>query len=99
MNIHVGTDYHYCPDRDCNRKILSRADNMREHYKIHLRLPPSKRGNTSRTFEEFYGFIRGAFPKEVADKDIKRLEDWRKVGGHLKSENVPVGRRAGIQSR
>jgi uncharacterized Zn-finger protein len=94
--IHVGTDFHACPDPACSLRILSRADNMREHYKTHLQQPPSKR-TQPRTFEEFFAFIRAKHPEEVAEKEIERLKAWKRAGKHLKLEDnaVAVGRASG----
>jgi hypothetical protein len=93
---HDGTQYFYCPDPECekiDRAFRCRNDNLREHFKTHLRQTTTKR-NSSRSFEEFYGFIRRGFPAEDAEKYISKLEKWRAEDGHLKTENGIAGRRS-----
>jgi hypothetical protein len=77
---------HVCPA--CSRGFGGRADNLREHFKTHLRDTQGSR-NPSVPFEEFYRMIR-EYPEisqEQADKYVAKLESWRRQGGHLKSEN------------
>jgi hypothetical protein len=86
--------YHDCPDPMCTKKFRSRADNLREHFKTHLRRTPSSRTKLPRSFEEFYLFIRRAYPQDEAEKEVARLEAWKEDGGHLKSETTGgTGRR------
>lgn len=87
---HDGTRYYYCPDPECekiDRAFKCRNDNLREHFKTHLRETTTKR-NSSRSFEEFYAYIRGAFSTEDADIYISKLEKWRTEGGHLKTQTA-----------
>jgi hypothetical protein len=94
-DTHTGTNWYSCPDPECEKKFRSRADNLREHFKTHLRETSAKR-NISRTFEEFYAYIRAEQSSEEADKNIAKLEKWRADGGHLQSENVQqAGRSTG----
>jgi hypothetical protein len=93
---HDGTQYFYCPDPECekiDRAFRCRNDNLREHFKTHLRQTTTKR-NSSRSFEEFYEYIRRGFPAEDADKYISKLEKWRAEGGHLKTDNGTAGCRS-----
>jgi hypothetical protein len=84
--IHTSVENHVCPDPECGKKFRARADNLREHFKTHLRETSCKR-NTSRTFEQFYRFIRDMYGAE-GDKSIEKLEKWRIAGGHRKSDNA-----------
>jgi hypothetical protein len=76
-----------CPDPDCRKNFGSRADNMGAHFRTHLTLSTTRR-NPFRTFEEFYGYIQNdkEIPQEAAERYIGKLEEWRRKGGHLKSE-------------
>lgn len=77
---------HNCPA--CNRCFGGRADNLREHFKTHLRETPASRTVRVR-FDDFYRMLR-EFPEisqKQADKYVAKLEIWRREGGHLKSEN------------
>jgi hypothetical protein len=88
--IHTSAENHTCPDPECGKRFRARADNLREHFKTHLRETSCKR-NTSRTFEQFYRFIRDMYGTE-GEKSIAKLEKWRAVGGHKKSDNAAVRR-------
>jgi hypothetical protein len=93
---HDGDQYYFCPDPECKkigRAFRCRNDNLREHFKTHLRETTTKR-NSSRTFEEIYNFIRSDFPAEDAEKYISKLEKWREERGHLKSDNGTASRRS-----
>jgi hypothetical protein len=84
-----GAVSYQCPDPDCPRSrgngFLARMDNLREHFKTHLR-ESSNRRNNHRTFEQFYAFLRDGFDVEEAEKYVDKLEKWRLEGGHLKPE-------------
>jgi hypothetical protein len=95
---HTGGPYVYCPVPECKKNTEGfgggRKDNLRQHFKTHLRQTTTSR-NDHRSFEEFYALLRQAFPEEEAQKSIAKLEEWRSDGGHLKSENGSVGKNRG----
>ena len=94
LDIHkMNGPSHRCPDPECGREFKSRADNLREHFKTHLRQTSTRR-NLPRAFDEFYDFIRNSheIPYDQGEKYIAKLENWRAQGGHLKSDNGSGGR-------
>jgi hypothetical protein len=92
---HTGGSYVFCPVPECKKSTEGfgggRKDNLRQHFKTHLRQTSTSR-NDRRSFDEFYSLIRQTFPEEEAEKSIAKLEEWRLEGGHLKSENGSVGK-------
>jgi hypothetical protein len=95
---HTGGSYVFCPVSECKKNTEGfgggRKDNLRQHFKTHLRQTSTSR-NDRRTFDEFYALLRGSFPEEEAEKSIAKLEEWRVEGGHLKSENGTIGKGRG----
>jgi hypothetical protein len=95
---HTGGPYVFCPVPECKKNTEGfgggRKDNLRQHFKTHLRQTSTSR-NDRRSFDEFYTLLRRTFPEEEAEKSIGKLEEWRLEGGHLKSENGSVGKSRG----
>jgi hypothetical protein len=93
IHLSTGPDS-VCPDPACNRSFKSRQDNLRAHFKTHLRQTPGGRCKNPRSFEEFYGFIRDApdISPDTALKMIAKLEEWRAEDGHHKPESGTTGK-------
>ena len=95
---HTGGPYVFCPVPECKKNTEGfgggRKDNLRQHFKTHLRQTSTSR-NDRRSFDEFYTLLRQTLPEEEAEKSIAKLEEWRLEGGHLKSENGSVGKSRG----
>jgi hypothetical protein len=95
---HTGGPYVFCPVPECKKNTEGfgggRKDNLRQHFKTHLRQTSTSR-NDRRSFDEFYALLRQTFPEEEVEKSIAKLEEWRLDGGHLKSENGAAGKGRG----
>ncbi|KAF2665686.1 hypothetical protein BT63DRAFT_459264 [Microthyrium microscopicum] len=94
MDTHSGEIFYYCPAPNCGKRFQGRKDNLREHFKTHLRGSPTSR-NSNFSLPEFYTFLYEKFDHEEAQKFVAKLQKWAAGGGQTRQEAGTGGRRGG----
>ncbi|KAF2395977.1 hypothetical protein EJ06DRAFT_560231 [Trichodelitschia bisporula] len=81
--IHTGELPFRCRVAACTNKGLGRQDNLRDHYKTHLKMSDSGR-NERYPADKLFELLREKEDPEEAEKIITKLKKWMADGGHLK---------------